>query len=479
MKYTLILLFLLFLIIPAFSQLTFSNESANFGKIEDLNIRNTEITLYNDSDSDLSVNITSLCACVTADYSNFILSAGTDKTIVITLDPADESGEIQKRLLFEIMHDNEIIQKAVFFVLADIKNVNIGPDTFTVTDYDPSKKDILFFYSENCGSCRKIIAYLQNEYNKSYNVKLYDIINDEKNNHYLNSLLSSLGTHGSEFPIVVYRKSVLQGEKEIMDKIDFVLKSDTDYISDTGTPVAITVFASLFFGLGDGINPCAFTTLIFLLSALAYIGKKKKEVLLTGIVFSLTVFISYFLVGLGVFQALSLLRDFRFISCFIVWFFVLAVIILTVISFIDIFHVKKSGKIILQLPKKIKQIIHTIIRKKIRSVLIIGSSIVLGFLVSIFELGCTGQFYFPYLSYLLSYSGSAKYILFLLIYNLAFVMPLFLVFILTYLGMTNDKLSGFFKDRLLLIKVLVFVIFAALLVLLIFTNLQCFVFIKS
>ena len=70
-----------------------------------------------------------------------------------------------------------------------------------------------------------------------------------------------------------------------------------------------------------------------------------------------------------------------------------------------------------------------------------------------FELGCTGQIYFPYLTSLARQSSSFKNIGFLLIYNLGFIFPLITVFILSYFGLTSDKLGKYFKQNLGKVKI--------------------------
>jgi cytochrome c biogenesis protein CcdA len=52
-------------------------------------------------------------------------------------------------------------------------------------------------------------------------------------------------------------------------------------------------------GLVDGLNPCAFATIIFFVSYLSLSGKKGKEILITGASFTVGVFIAYLLVVLG------------------------------------------------------------------------------------------------------------------------------------------------------------------------------------
>ena len=66
----------------------------------------------------------------------------------------------------------------------------------------------------------------------------------------------------------------------------------------------MSVVAVAAAGLLDGVNPCAFTTLIFLLASLALAGRGRREVLAIGAFFSLAVFLTYLAIGLGFFAAL-------------------------------------------------------------------------------------------------------------------------------------------------------------------------------
>ena len=58
-------------------------------------------------------------------------------------------------------------------------------------------------------------------------------------------------------------------------------------------------------GLIDGVNPCAFATIIFFVSALAISEKRRRALLAVGLAFTAGVFVTYLLVGLG---AMSLFR---------------------------------------------------------------------------------------------------------------------------------------------------------------------------
>jgi hypothetical protein len=65
------------------------------------------------------------------------------------------------------------------------------------------------------------------------------------------------------------------------------------------------VGAIMMAGLVDGVNPCAFTTVVFLLSAVAYLGKTKRQIAIVGIAFTFAVFGTYLLLGLGLMLAIK------------------------------------------------------------------------------------------------------------------------------------------------------------------------------
>lgn len=57
--------------------------------------------------------------------------------------------------------------------------------------------------------------------------------------------------------------------------------------------------------LADSINPCAFAVIILLLFSIIILEKNYKRALWAGLAFVLSVFLSYFLMGIGIFSVLS------------------------------------------------------------------------------------------------------------------------------------------------------------------------------
>ena len=81
----------------------------------------------------------------------------------------------------------------------------------------------------------------------------------------------------------------------------------------------------------------------------------------------------------------------------------------------------------------------------------------------LFELICTGQVYLPTLVYVVQVSDQrAKALVYLLVYNLAFIVPLVVVFILVRFGLTEKHLQRFLTRRAGLTKLLTGILFLVL-----------------
>jgi len=228
------------------------------------------------------------------------------------------------------------------------------------------------------------------------------------------------------------------------------------------------VFTIIVAGLIDGINPCAFATIIFLISYLTLLGRKGKQILIIGAAYTLSVFITYFLVGILGLSILEYLQKLKFLTILIkIIFFVTGVLVLgfAFYSLYDYYLFKKgkTSEMVMQLPTKIKQKIHKSIREKSKMRNYVLAAFLIGFLVSLQELFCTGQVYLPTLVYMsrLSHFRNMAYF-YLVIYNLLFIIPLIVVFMLVYWGMSSQILAKWMQKKLGTIKILMTIIFLAL-----------------
>ncbi len=228
-------------------------------------------------------------------------------------------------------------------------------------------------------------------------------------------------------------------------------------------------------GLIDGINPCAFATIIFFISYLALIKRTGRDLLLVGSMFTLAIFLTYFLIGAGALKAVTTLSFLPLARQIFIFVTAGIGIILGTLSLLDYLKYKKTGKssdATLQLPPRIKQMIHSTIRKNVKTSNFIIMAAVTGFMVSILELACTGQIYLPTLIFISNVPEfRANALVYLLLYNLMFVVPLILVFLFTYWGTSSQRWAELTKQHFGTIKLIMAVLFFGLAILLITTGL--------
>jgi len=221
-----------------------------------------------------------------------------------------------------------------------------------------------------------------------------------------------------------------------------------------------------FAGLVDGLNPCAFATLVFFVSYLALSGRRGREVLAVGAAFTLGVFLAYLAVGLGFYKVLDLLGD--WLTTLRRWVYGLTGMfcaVLAVFSFTDFLKARQGeiGDMALNLPHALRMRINAVIRQGRRSRAFVAGSFVTGVVVSFLELACTGQVYLPTIVFVVSQPDTRVCALaFLVLYNLLFILPLVVVFILAYYGATSKQLTRFLQRRAAAIKLGMALLFAVL-----------------
>lgn len=278
----------------------------------------------------------------------------------------------------------------------------------------------------------------------------------------MGDLLEKRQEGGDEFPLLVMGDLVFRGEKSLFEDFPVYLENPDSYSRKKPQRIwDLHLFSVLLAGLLDGINPCAFTTLIFLISYLRLFGRKGREILKIGGSFTLAVFISYFLIGLGFFQLLRMAESFHLISNIIRYVMIGLLLVLSFMSFYDFLKVQqgRASESLLQLSKEAKKRIHATVRKRSRSSLLMISSFGAGVLISLYELGCTGQIYLPMLVYMVKQDPGIFSLFPLLLYNLGFILPLMVVFFLFYRGSDSGRLAVIFERHLAKVKLSTSVLF--------------------
>ena len=382
-----------------------------------------------------------------------------------------------------------------------------------------SKVLVEFFYTTGCDECREIedevLPQLQELMGTSIDLRKYDILNPT-NYLLLATLHAKSGVHTTErVSIYVDERIHLGGLKTIKAKLiptveamslqKTAVSSQRSEVSlpckalaKQGGPqseiglqptayglksiapgesvlrkrlTSMTVAAVALAGLIDGLNPCAFATLIFFITLLAVAGKRGGELIAVGIGFCTAVFLTYFLLGFGVFHVIQKFTALHRAGEALRWVMVVVLAGLCMLSFKDALAFGKTGQtraVSLQLPGTIRKRIHGIMRSRLTARRLFLGSFVIGGLVTLLESICTGQFYVPTLTYLSRQATVGHQALGLLtLYNVMFVIPHAVVFAAAYRSVTNERLRAWSRANAVWGKVLLGLGFAALAVLLV------------
>lgn len=487
----------------AAADIRFSSTQWDFGTIPDTAPVKKDITARNEFNEPVSITIIPTCDCLYVDPAEITLKPGEESTFTFTFNPEGYAGEINMRYI--IRTDSADMKKTMFPVTGEVETqdapaaeengsgLSEKEDQATVDSGGASEPkttiEAHYYYTTGCNECAKFLAKSVPEAEKRLNISIEmhekDIMAPEIFDELTNTL-RELRVELKEVPVMIIKGEVLQGEKEINRKFEDLL-----YVAASGAldeqcecvrkslPPADTkqieerigVISVLAAGLLDGINPCAFTTLLFLLSALAVAGKQRREIFLIGIFYTTAVFVSYLTIGIGLFTGLRKAYSFPVIAVVIQWVLVAVLFVFAGLSFYDYTLIKQGRHrdVKLQLPASFKKRIHSSIRTGSKSAALILSALVLGFSVSLFELACTGQIYFPTIAYMVQIRKSATSYLLLGIYNIGFIVPLIAVFALAYAGISSEKLTKVFREHVGKVKLATAVFFVILAGIMIYT----------
>lgn len=213
-----------------------------------------------------------------------------------------------------------------------------------------------------------------------------------------------------------------QSEKKVLDSV-----SQNSVMNNEGKDIQINFFGrsldisqdssliltGMVLGLADGVNPCMFSVLIFLLTYLMSIGSTKKAIK-AGAAFAITTFFVYFLFMLGIIHIIDVLEIAQQARYVIIIFALVAGLLMIK----DFFFYGKWFS--LEIPSSCKPKLESLIKKGT-----IPSVILLALLASLVELPCTSGLPLAYVSILAVKDVAPMFYLFL--YNLFFIFPLILI----------------------------------------------------
>jgi cytochrome c biogenesis protein CcdA len=308
-----------------------------------------------------------------------------------------------------------------------------------------------FFYGDGCPHCARVepsIVQMEQKY-PSLELHKFEIYNNKSNAQLLNSFFEGYNISQKErgVPIIFISNFYMAGDKPIIDNFESKIQALIETGSECPSPEIVGVsgvsgeealsglalnLPKLFVtatgaALVDAINPCAIAVLLILLTALLAAGEKTRA-LKAGVAFILSIYIVYFLFGLGLFHALQ-------ISGISNWFYQILGFLAIVIGVLNIkdYFWYGGGGFIMEIPRSWRPAL----KRLLQSVTSPVGAFVMGFVVCLFELPCTGGPYLFMTGLLAQQVTQAIAIPILLYYNVLFVLPLVAIVILLYFGMSK------------------------------------------
>ncbi len=318
---------------------------------------------------------------------------------------------------------------------------------------------ITLFYGDTCPHCHDFIEYAENELlpnNSQVKLVKYEVYNNYTNQLVFKKWVNDYNVKSQGVPTFFINDRVFQGYSERMnDDIEGYIyeclneTSETQSCSD-GMDVELPFFGkvhlheislpliTVMLGFLDGFNPCAFFVLLFLLSMLVY-AKSRKRMLIIGGTF---VFFS----GLIYFLFMTAWLNFFLVTKEITLITTVAGIVALIIATIDIkdfFFLNKGVSLSISKDNKTKLI------KKMRGLMkadnmfsMMVGTIVLAITANMYELLCTAGFPMVFTKMLvLNNLSSFSYYMYLLLYNIIYVVPLLVIVLIFTYSLGAKKLS--------------------------------------
>jgi cytochrome c biogenesis protein CcdA len=162
------------------------------------------------------------------------------------------------------------------------------------------------------------------------------------------------------------------------------------------------------------------------------------------------VFLTYLGVGVGLLKALAALPFLPAISRYLYGLTALLCLILAIGSLYDWYQMRQGRpeEMKLKLPTGLRRRINQVIREGANVRAIAAVAFVTGAVISLIELACTGQVYLPTIVFVLGVPElRVRGLFYLLVYNILFVTPLVIVFLLAYWGTASEQLGQFINRR--------------------------------
>ena len=297
--------------------------------------------------------------------------------------------------------------------------------------------DLVLFYGRGCPYCaamREFLAEAEQEH-PQLRVHEYEVYFDGDNARLFQQVADAYNVEISGVPTAFLGDHVIVGfSEEMRPAIEELIRqclaagcaSPLEKISGTARLPSLTFGAVVLAAAVDAVNPCAFAVLILLITAVLGAGNRRR-VLYAGLAFSLAIFISYYLMGVGLYSAVEAAGATQALY--------VAVGFLAIL--IGLFNLKDYlwyGKwFVMEVPLAWRPTL----KRLMQGVTSVPGAFLIGFVISLFLLPCTSGPYIVILGLLAKTATRGNALLWLLLYNAIFILPMIAITGAVYFGLTT------------------------------------------
>ncbi len=350
-----------------------------------------------------------------------------------------------------------------------------------------------FFWGKGCPHCEEEKRFLQALVDKhpSLQVRSYEVWHNADNAELLARIMKGSGSQPSGVPVTVIGRKLFVGfadwtSKGIESAVDQCLQEACpdalgrmsgggDVSRQEGDKkvrlplvgeidparVSLPLFTVMIGGL-DSFNPCAFFVLLFLLSMMIHARSRGKMLLIGGIFvfFSGFIYFLFMAAWLNVFLVIGRLALITVAAAVVA-------LVVAVINIKDFFFFKKGVSLVI--PDAAKPKLFERMRGLLKSSsppALIGGTIVLAMSANAYELLCTAGFPMVYTRALTLHNlTTVQYYLYLVLYNVVYVIPLAAIVIVITASLGARKMTEWQGRQLKLVSGLMMFFLGLILVL--------------
>jgi cytochrome c biogenesis protein CcdA len=304
----------------------------------------------------------------------------------------------------------------------------------------PRSVDLVLFHGRGCPHCAAMREYLDKlrQRHPELVVRDYEVYSDAENAQLFERMAAAYGFTIEGVPTAFLGNRVFSGydddmrreiEQAVAQCIALGCSSPMQRIAgSTARALTLTLGAVLLAAAVDSINPCEFAVLIILITAVLAAGGKRRA-LNAGLAFSLSIFLSYYLMGLGLYSAVEAAGVTRGLY--------IAVAVLAIL--LGLFNLKDYlwyGKwFLMEVPLSWRPNL----KRLVGGVTSVPGAFLIGFVVSLFLLPCTSGPYIVILGLLAKTETRTAAMLWLVLYNIVFIAPMIAITTAVYFGLTTAE----------------------------------------